>query len=237
MSTNANHPLDDRRFDRLVDDELNERERRDLLRRLDDEPNGWRQCALAFLEAQCWKQALGSQPTVETAAPTRQLAKSTPRPATVRRSAWGSMLGTAMAMAASFLLAFWVFSIVERGRLPIAGNGDQFANVNPQTVRAPSQGVGSTQAPWRMVTVKNRDGGPGGITAVRVPAVERNDLDQAWLDSIPSVMPDDVRKAFGRAGHEIEQHRELIPVPMEDGRRLVMPVDQVDVHYIGNRSY
>ena len=47
---------DDTRFDRLVDDELSEEERRELLGRLDDEPGGWRRCALAFLEAQCWKQ-------------------------------------------------------------------------------------------------------------------------------------------------------------------------------------
>ncbi len=47
---------DDTRFDLLADDELNEDERRELLATLDDQPEGWRRCALAFLESQCWKK-------------------------------------------------------------------------------------------------------------------------------------------------------------------------------------
>ena len=61
MNTNLdNMPLDDSRFDRLVDGELSEAERRELLAGLDSEPGGWRRCALAFLEAQCWKQEFGA---------------------------------------------------------------------------------------------------------------------------------------------------------------------------------
>ena len=59
MNTNSdNTSLDDPRFDRLVDGELSEPERRELLAGLDSEPGGWRRCALAFLESQCWKQSL-----------------------------------------------------------------------------------------------------------------------------------------------------------------------------------
>ena len=50
----------DRRLDLLVDGELDENDRRELLRGLDREPDGWRRCAMAFLEAQTWKQALGA---------------------------------------------------------------------------------------------------------------------------------------------------------------------------------
>jgi hypothetical protein len=51
--------FDDRLLlDRLVDGELEEVDRRDLLQRLEAEPDGWRRCALAFLEAQSWREAL-----------------------------------------------------------------------------------------------------------------------------------------------------------------------------------
>ena len=53
---------DDLRFDRLVDDELSDTERRQLLASLDDEPGGWRCCALAFLEAQAWRQTMRDVP-------------------------------------------------------------------------------------------------------------------------------------------------------------------------------
>jgi hypothetical protein len=45
--------------DRLVDGELPDAERRALLLRLEAESGGWRRCALAFLEAQAWREALG----------------------------------------------------------------------------------------------------------------------------------------------------------------------------------
>jgi hypothetical protein len=44
-------------LDQLVDGELGEAERESLLRTLDREPDGWKRCALAFLEAQAWREA------------------------------------------------------------------------------------------------------------------------------------------------------------------------------------
>lgn len=48
-------------IERLVDDELSEQERQDLLLRLDETLDGWRFCALSFLEAQALRDALKSQ--------------------------------------------------------------------------------------------------------------------------------------------------------------------------------
>ena len=56
MSTKEDKPEDDPRFDLLVDDELSEADRRELLSGLDETPGGWRACALAFLQAQSWKK-------------------------------------------------------------------------------------------------------------------------------------------------------------------------------------
>ena len=87
---------DDELFDRLVDGELSEPERRDLLARLDVAPGGWRRCALAFLESQCWQQALGHfRQHTESQAARRSDRKTLP---------W-SRTSTLMAMAASFLVA------------------------------------------------------------------------------------------------------------------------------------
>ena len=51
-------PLEDGLFDRLADGTLNEADRRALLLRLDAEPNGWRRCALAFLQEQAIEEAM-----------------------------------------------------------------------------------------------------------------------------------------------------------------------------------
>ena len=89
--------LDDERFDLLVDGELPEPQRRRLLSELDHVPGGWRRCALAFLEAQSWKQgmqAVRGESTVQ-ALPARP----------IRRTGFpGGLFGTLVAMAASFLI-------------------------------------------------------------------------------------------------------------------------------------
>lgn len=57
-SSHMDHGFGSQVFDRLVDGELPEPERREVLLSLDRQPDGWRQCALAFLEAQTWGQSL-----------------------------------------------------------------------------------------------------------------------------------------------------------------------------------
>jgi len=235
---NQDERINDFQFDRLVDGELNEQERRDLLNHLDQEPNGWRHCALAFLESQCWKQTFG-----ETVA--RSLSAEPPYK-TVRptHSRWTRRFGTVAAMAASFLLAFWIGSLAQRSSMEqVAGPGTASSIASTPTTTAPIQTVAepnvgiagivppkqTPSTPWQTVTVS----APAGST-IRVPARERDQIDQQWLRSLPSAMPDDVLQAFNRTGHQIEQRRELVPVPLNDGRQLVVPVDQVDVHYVGN---
>ncbi len=80
-----------------------------------------------------------------------------------------------------------------------------------------------------------RNGQPG--PSINLPAIERDRLDKDWMQSVPPAIPEKVREALARTGHEVQQRRELVPVQLKDGRQLVMPVDQVDVHYVGNGPY
>lgn len=52
--------LSDEWLDRLVDDELSLEEYRELLRLIGREPEGWKRCAQAFLEAQAWRKDLAT---------------------------------------------------------------------------------------------------------------------------------------------------------------------------------
>src|SRR5262245_59463811 len=96
-------------IDRLVDGTLRVDERRALLLRLEAEPEGWRLCALAFLEAQAWREAL-SMPSGGS-----ELARrARPSHAVIRlergRAAspgWGQSIGALSALAAGFILAFF----------------------------------------------------------------------------------------------------------------------------------
>jgi anti-sigma factor RsiW len=232
MNTNLeNGPSDDRRFDRLVDGELSETERRELLSGLDSEPAGWRRCAMAFLEAQCWKQEFSSiaRGSVQPAAP---------RATAVRRASWLGGLTTPLAVAATFLLALWLGTIVQYGRVvpPAAPSNSGLAAVTGSTPNRSAAGP-SALNPWQVVTVSTPPGSQDGGRSFDVPAMERDNVDPQWLQNLPPAIPDNVLQAFSRTGHHVQQHRELVPIPLNDGRRLIMPVDQVDIQPVGNPSY
>jgi hypothetical protein len=260
---------DDTRIDRLVDDELSEEERRQLLGQLDDEPGGWRRCALAFLEAQCWRKVFGETPSVRDAlsaalqsggkkageTPALRGETATHLLETPRRSVWLGRMKVLSAMAASFLLALWAGNLAHRawvGRMPgpagMSSMGD-VAQMNKGfspviAVNDPERSVGSLPAqsgnnsmPWHLVTVSATSDGQHSRPAIQVPAVERNNIDEQWLRSVPPAIPDNVLQALARTGHQIEQQREFVPVPLKDGRQLVVPVDRVNVRYIGNGPY
>src|SRR4051794_25497769 len=81
-------PMADDLIDLLVEGELDPARRRALLTRLDDEPDGWRRLALAFLEAQCWRESFGAlvREGTPTVAGTRPFPRR-PVPGLVRRAA------------------------------------------------------------------------------------------------------------------------------------------------------
>src|SRR5262245_63838523 len=87
------------RLERLVDGEMSPEEYRALLASLDEEPGLWRQCALAFLEAQALRQELG---TVHRGLDVRECGPVTSDVAPRTSTAWDK-LQILLAVAASFL--------------------------------------------------------------------------------------------------------------------------------------
>lgn len=244
-------PISSRQLDRLVDGEMSEAERHALLGRLDVEPEGWRRCALAFLESQCWKQALGplgrseGRTEIEAAESGTSTAAGTAAWAGVwRRSSRLHSAAKILAMAASFVVAlglgWWARPLWhgEGSATPqVAQNG--FAPAADATRRdqfpaATMLGGGvNGGSPWQMVTLSAADDEPGQRQTIQVPAIERNGIDGTWLNGLPSVPPD-VLQVLRRTGHQVQQPRQLLPVPLNDGRRLVIPMDQIEVRRVGD---
>ncbi len=80
-------------------------------------------------------------------------------------------------------------------------------------------------------------GSQGSGESIRLPAVERDHIDQQWLESLPSPIPQSVVQALERSGYQVQTGQELMPMPLKDGRQLVVPVDKVQLQYVGNRTY
>jgi hypothetical protein len=140
-------------------------------------------------------------------------------------------------MAATFLVALALgMQLRDWQGGGLAGKGSSLGNMTPaiSVAGGPAQGPAAGPAsPWQMVTLTTAGGPNGRPQSFQLPAMTSDHLDQAWLNSLPAAIPPEAIEVLRQSGHEVQQHRQLMPVEMQDGRRLVVPVDQVDIHYVG----
>lgn len=224
-------------LDLLVDGELADDQRRELLAWCEREPDGWRRCALAFLEAQDWSQVLGDlteQAPQPVATATVVQASPVARPQSFwSLRQWGTTLAMAASVALAFTLGLWVRDAgKEQPIAPLDRSSVQFVDdKSPIRIQRGRPEQGPAEAVLAI-------GGPAGAAdEIRVPVRSLGDADGGWLLAEPAAVPDEVRQALERLGHRVEQRRQLLPYRLDDGRRVVVPVDQVEVRPVENRSY
>jgi len=220
---------DERVLDRLADGELPEEDRRALLGALDDEPGAWRRCALAFLESQFWCgdfRAIRNEPVAAS-----EPVKSTPtnvdlRPAPAPARSW-RIFDYALAIAASLFVAFgaglWTRGVwnplgAMSAGMQVAGQGSSGPGVPTTTVAARGTAHVRIDDP---ITHESSD--------VHVPVVEAKDMDPSWLRQPRSTMPDDIRRSLESSGNRVIHQQVPMTIELNDGRRLVVPVEQLDV--------
>ncbi|MEX2118610.1 MAG: hypothetical protein WD847_03295 [Pirellulales bacterium] len=230
-------------LDLLVDGELDAARRRELLSWCRHDPEGWRRCALAFLEAQSWRQELGAAAQPRAVA-VPAVALPAARTESLKTRPLRFWIGP-LAMAASFLLAFSL-GLLWRGRpqdeLPIADHrpvGSEQVASNQRAEKTPHDQLAGGQgaAPRPLANVRLVVDGPQGASQeFELPVMEGGSLDEL-LAGQGSAIPAEVQRAFERLGHRVRQRRQLVPFELEDGRRLIVPVDEVDVHPVGDWSF
>jgi hypothetical protein len=193
---------------------------------------------LAFLEAQAFRESFGDLTPVVRKSPPAAPTILPPSPRK-RRRPLGAM-GTVMAMAASFLLALGLFDWALQGSRNIGSPANNQIVGGPRATTVPAvnatnpdalpRTMPSASTPWQMVKLQ-APGLTGDDRPLQIPALPRPRLDDDYFRSVPSPLPDDVRQALERTGHEVRTYRELVPVHLKDGRQLVVPVDQVEVSF------
>jgi hypothetical protein len=234
------------RFDRLVDGELSSAEYQALLAALDEEPDGWRRCALSFLEAQALERELGSlrsERIEPAAAPSLALVQPSPQPqALPHRVSYPLM---ALAVAASFLVAFGLGLAIRHDGSPDGTGTGQIAETNPP---APSQSddralasndrnadSGSSPAPragdqpMGNVTLVVDGQRPADQQRVEVPLYNYDQVGQDYLTSDQSALSPEVREMLERNGHQFRSHRQLVPMRLNDGQQAVFPMEEVEI--------
>jgi hypothetical protein len=208
------------KLDRLADGELSREEYTDLLSSLDREDEGWKKCALTFLESQALRSDL--RKLVNEPSPP---AKVDLPPTKERFHAWQWIQG--IALAACLGLAFWL------GRGSMTPDNDHLA-VQPQ----PPKSGAVAQEPWKQgsltLVLKGADGQPREL---ELPVVDGNYVDPSAFLARSAVIPADVLAAIEQSGHKIERHREFMRQPVDAEHEVLVPVDRLRVVPVSNPMY
>jgi hypothetical protein len=211
-------------LDRLVDGELEGDAQRQLLLAMDAQPDAWRRCALAFVEAQALRRELSgasgeSDAVADDGTPSAARRSASPR-FLLYRFQW-------MAMAASLIAAFVIGSI-SRKLWFSSGVGNEPPKMVAMVSTDGSDGDTANSAEGRQ-TYKVSVPLPDGQT-VDVPVRDATDKDvqSFWTDQKP-VLSDVDRQALESTGHEIQQLRQLYSMPLSNGQQILVPVDYVQI--------
>ena len=197
-------------LDRLVDGELAPEEARQLIRALEQTPGGWKQCALAFLEAQAWQQTL--QPLA--ASPQHP-------PARHRRTTswrWRNSVLAALTTLAALLLGILLGSRIEPGA-PKWHQAKQASNSTKPSTHPASRSSRRPidEGPWQLVVDS-----PAGRAVVPVYSPTDQRLAQAWQEDSGVWWT-----ALREAGAPIDERQRWYGVALERGRQVWLPVREV----------
>lgn len=228
------------RLNRLIDGELPAAEYRSLLASLEAEPDGWRRCALSFLESQALGVELGSlRRTLDespTAAPTAQppsrLASTSDLPRWKQRSMF------LLSVAASFLTAFSLGLVVPDIFRPTPQEPALVGNlIDRNDQPAANSAPGARHAALRPVVGNVRlvmDGANGEpLDAGQVPVYEASGDLRSALAGGQTISPALI-DLFKRSGFEVQRDQRFVPAPLEDGRQLIVPIDGYQLVPIGS---
>jgi hypothetical protein len=200
-------PVDERLFDRLVDGELADAERRELLLSLEQQPDGWRRCALAFLEAQSWREAVSPFTGAAFGGP------ATPTPVLPQRKLHPSRLaarwiGLAAGVALAFVLGWWI------------GEGPHEYAHRPVTT-APeitTPRIGDEPA---LAQAREPDNVEGSRPSGSESAALLNPLLKQWQ----------------QWGYHTELQKRLVSMELADGRKVNVPVQEIRLRHPTDRTY
>lgn len=250
-------------LDRLVDGELTDAEERAVIAKLDDTRDGWRRCALAFLEARCWQRTMTQLRDVSKVEPTRSPSPSGHAPFThppanlngfhdrQRLRGWA----TSLALCVLFLLAFaggsllpdwWSPSMPNTPSMPSTAGRPaeptQWANGERPAGHDDSQSKPSDAADPHDESGRPNHALVGNLPLmdnagrrVVIPVYEWNkQVSEQPKDRSPPLPPEFLPEL---KRHQVHSQQSYLPVKLEDGRHVVVPVQQLEIIPVGGMAF
>ncbi len=217
--------IDDPRtlLERLVTGTLEGPERRELFCWLENDSARWKQCALMLLESRELEQALSDwRALVPAPAPFPSIpspAQSTPAP-----RPWARRL----TLVAGLLIAFGLGALARGVRPardePIAQSPRNSQYAGSAVIAEPSDRTTTNPAADPPAPVTDR--APARDIAETRPPREAGDP-----------LPPYVRSQLEKLGYRVDSQHKLVAVALPNGSSVKLPLDQLQLRYVGPRSY
>jgi len=249
-------------IERLVDDELNDEERRALILRLETSVDGWRTCALRFLEAQAFRDAFRNFDESSNA----QIAR---RSNVERKLDFRGLVRAFSATAAGFLVAAFFFGRAVESPIQAPTPSDSDARlVQNDSARLARENSSDVPFQTPLFDEETLNANPGvplkdsslaslevdgldrdrlnnvvevklncpeqGLTNVTIPCAECDNFDRVGFLTSNLEVPPNVAKELRRAGGRVTSRRDERRFRLDDGRVLIIPVDTYNVDYDAN---
>lgn len=227
----SNCPITDQDLDRLVDGELSPAEQRELLAALETSPNQWRRCALAYVEAQSLRREFGG--VIEPLTVVPPAAPSTP--SAPARSAKGPL-----ALAAVLLMATGVGFATRGVWSPGAPADAPLANAPP--IQPPAAALEAPPAKSLAAAPAQRPDSPdpdvvtfwtndeqGNRRSLPTRLIEADELNQRLGVEFRSAVSPEVRRQIEQRGYRLQSRQRYAPLNIDDGRLLVLPVEDMQL--------
>ena len=232
-------------LERLVDGEMSPDEYRKFVASLEDVPDGWRRCALSFLESQAFSHDLEAHDLKAWVrdAPGDEITASS---LVVWRLLPRRWLELALVATVSFALA-WGSSIVIRSWWPASDKvvplDRQLADHLQETFQEESSQYVSPEKPLVNKVAPGNRVDPRSVRLVvngremKLPVVDVESNASNMFDQRRSMIPDEVVHALERLGHRVQRSHHYIPLESLDGQELVVPVEDVEIVPVSNRAF
>jgi hypothetical protein len=204
-------------LDRLACGELDEQTRKSLFTWLDAEPLRWRGCALALLEMQTWNESLENIDKNPACVPEPAFRAIHERNRESKILRWRPLSSLAAALLVAFTLGtlsggWW------------KSNGEVVANKRPQE---------SEPAGPLMATVSLRpELGSAMPATLQIPVMSVKD---SGAHSPSRSISEYDRQKWERRGYQLTKERRFLPAQLPDGKKVVVPVEQVKANYVGSK--
>ncbi len=212
-------------IDRLVGGDLSESETRKLVEQLNATADGWKRCALSFMEAQSWQQ------TFRSIVPTPKPAGVTVRgkPAVRSRRFFVSAISMcAFAIGVGLTITWERFRATPSPTAPVAVENPR--EKNPEIDNKQLHVAAQNRKPRvvGLVRVSN-----DGVVESAFSLVDNSKPEFVSIVLASKSLSEYDCQVLERRGFHIKKHRKLVSVVLANGNRFQFPVEWTNYQYVG----